>query len=201
MISDLVGRRIRELRTGRGWSVRRLVDECKAVGVKITSNVIENIEGQQRPKGQPGRRRREISVDELISLAYVLDVSPLVLLLPEQPSEYPVTPTRSVSMAEVYLWMIGKLERPGIPTGFTHIEEEQFARLKFRKELPWTAPPGQEGGTAAAAALQQLLSNLPEETVQRMLSVIPTEPLNSAQKGQVDGSTEDLQGRQEQTGS
>src|SRR4051812_45882768 len=107
--SDVVAQRVQEVRRRRGWnSAERFAAECDRAGVPhLTASVIANIESG-RPDGQ-GRRRRDVSVEELLALAYVLEVSPLDLLVrPEDDVKpYHVTPGRADSARAVRLWIGG----------------------------------------------------------------------------------------------
>ena len=73
-LSANVGRNVRALRVARGWSVRRLSEECATVGAtQITHSSIANLERDQA--GTAGRKPREVTVDELYAFARVLGVS------------------------------------------------------------------------------------------------------------------------------
>lgn len=74
--SDLAGKRIREAREAKGWRVKDLADHCAKAGAgHITAAVITNLETRRRAT-------REITADELLALAYVLDVPPVQLISP-----------------------------------------------------------------------------------------------------------------------
>jgi transcriptional regulator with XRE-family HTH domain len=95
--SDAVARQIQQIRKRRSWSAKRLAQECAGAGAEhLTESVIANIESGRRD--QHGRRRRDVTVDELVSLAQVLKV-PVLQLLPETVSagaaEYLVTSSSS----------------------------------------------------------------------------------------------------------
>jgi transcriptional regulator with XRE-family HTH domain len=77
--SDIVARHIRAARDDRGWSAAKLAEECARLGFpQITAEVIGNIERGRRAKD--GRRRRDVTVDELDAFARVLGVPPAELL-------------------------------------------------------------------------------------------------------------------------
>jgi transcriptional regulator with XRE-family HTH domain len=81
--SDVVAARIRAIRKERGLTPGDLAALCASAGAShLTENVIENIESGRRDK--EGRRRRDVSVDELFVLAAALG-EPVELLLYEQP--------------------------------------------------------------------------------------------------------------------
>ncbi len=103
--SDHVAHAVRRRRDDLGWSARRLAEECERLGApELTAAVIANIE-HGRPD-QQGRRRREVSVDELLVLAYALAIPPLLLLVPlgdrddddhrVLDDEYPIVPSVTV---------------------------------------------------------------------------------------------------------
>src|SRR4051795_12514308 len=83
--SDNVARRIRELRTRRGWSAERLAKACADVGrPELNRSVIANIES---------RRRQEVTIEEAVTLAYVLDGALVHLLVPTEATKlYFATP-------------------------------------------------------------------------------------------------------------
>jgi transcriptional regulator with XRE-family HTH domain len=78
-MSDVVANRVQQLRKRRGWSARRLAEACAATGSpQLTESVIANIESGRRD--EHSRRRRDVTVDELIAFARALDVSVGLLL-------------------------------------------------------------------------------------------------------------------------
>lgn len=82
-ISEAAGARLIDLRE-RGKLTREAVAEAArshGAPASFTAAVLRNIE-TGRPDGD-GRRRRMISIDELVLLAAALDVSPLELIDPE----------------------------------------------------------------------------------------------------------------------
>ncbi|HEY2550112.1 MAG TPA: hypothetical protein VGI64_06005 [Streptosporangiaceae bacterium] len=117
-VSDVLARRVREVRKKRNWTPSDLARRCEALGAeKLTENAVENIESGRR---QGGRRRREITVDELFVLAYALDVAPISLLVPidDPPDGYDVatqrgfiqvTPSASSAYPNVRAWIAGAL--------------------------------------------------------------------------------------------
>jgi transcriptional regulator with XRE-family HTH domain len=84
--SDFVAQRVREIRQSRGWTAKDLAERCAEVGVpEITAAVIANIETGRRDAD--GRRRRDVTIDEALALAYALEVPPVFLLIPLNGSE------------------------------------------------------------------------------------------------------------------
>lgn len=104
-----IARRVKELRQRRGLSVRKLAEECERLGMpKLNQSVITNIEVVGR--------RQDIGVHELLVLAHALDVSPLVLLMPDGDAELAVTSDLRVNAERLVLWFAGELPAAGLPT-------------------------------------------------------------------------------------
>lgn len=72
-VSEHVAEKIRDARRQRGWKTDDLAERCG-----LTGNIIENIESGRRDRD--GRRRRDITVDELFAISEALNVGPLKLL-------------------------------------------------------------------------------------------------------------------------
>lgn len=115
--SSVVAQRLKEARRRRGWTAKQLADQCaKAGATYLTAAVLANIES-----GRPdlnGKRRRDITVDELLLMAFVLDVAPIYLMgLPASTagaSAVEVTPNRSVGDPDELLrWLRGDQALPG----------------------------------------------------------------------------------------
>ena len=78
-VSDAVAVRIKEARGRRGWSAKQLAEQCAVRGLpRLTHSVLNNIESGRPDKD--GQRKRDITVDELLALAVILDVAPTHLL-------------------------------------------------------------------------------------------------------------------------
>jgi transcriptional regulator with XRE-family HTH domain len=142
--SDFVGQRIKDLRKRRGWSLEGLADRCAELGAgQITEHVIENIEHGRRDR-RSGRRRRAVTVDELLIFAYALDVAPVHLLVPTQETRYPYVPQEPISdehgvypagiSSRVRQWIRGKEPMPGtdlriyyseVPADEFHAQEDR----------------------------------------------------------------------------
>ena len=86
--SRVVGRRVREIREERRWSQERLATELADVGIKIGQTDVARLE-KQTAFGKPAR---SVSVEDLMAIAFVLDVPPLALLAPIQDEEVLVVP-------------------------------------------------------------------------------------------------------------
>ncbi len=106
--SQVVAQRLREIRTRRGLSAREVAELCRATGLHhMDRSVIANIETG---------RRRGVSVDELLALAYVLEVAPVHLLVPLEDTGvfYRFTPSWAAFPVAVRAWVRGEYALPGI---------------------------------------------------------------------------------------
>jgi len=113
--SDVVGDWVRALRQRRGWTAKELAEHCAEAGAPLlTGPSILNIETGRR--GADGRRRRDVSVDELLTLAYVLGVSPVSLLFPENGAVLVTRTTRVDDLEALRRWVRGSDPLPGIDT-------------------------------------------------------------------------------------
>jgi transcriptional regulator with XRE-family HTH domain len=120
-MSDVAATRIRTARKRRGWSAQELADRLAAAGApELSMFVISNIESGRRKAD--GKRRREVTVDELFLIAYVLGVPPIHLLVPAEESETPVevAPNVRVDKSDLMLrWIRGDQTLPGVdPRGY-----------------------------------------------------------------------------------
>lgn len=92
-----VGRRLNELRRERDLTLGELADKLKELGRPILLSALSKIE-----KGQ-----RRVDVDDLVALALALDVSPNVILLPEDARldiEVQLTPWHAQDAASAWRW-------------------------------------------------------------------------------------------------
>lgn len=115
--SRQVARRMREVRNDRGWTAERLAEAMRKVGIPWERAVVTKLETG---------RRAIVSVDEVLALAYVLDVAPVHMLTPTWSSpgmagegeptddaEYRVTGTVSAPVHRVRAWIRGARPLPG----------------------------------------------------------------------------------------
>jgi len=106
--SDTVARRVKDLRRRQGWSARRLAEVCAATGSpQLSESVIANIESGRRDES--GRRRRDVTVDEVIGLASALDV-PAIHLLPAHLDPAATEVTLNFATAEKLWAFLGAAE-------------------------------------------------------------------------------------------
>jgi transcriptional regulator with XRE-family HTH domain len=106
-VSDVVAERIREVRKRRQWQPADLAARCAAMGAPyLTEDVIENIESGRR---KAGKRRRAVTVDELLAFAAALNVAPVHLLVPPDDFEVPYQVTAGITdgCSSVRAWIRG----------------------------------------------------------------------------------------------
>src|SRR5215472_16093374 len=112
---DAVVARARQLRDSYGWSARRLGEEMSQAGFAWNRETVVNFE----------LKRRRASLNEVIGLAYVLNVSLANLLVPVNPIDhphpgemddkapFPVTPKLDAPVWRVRQWIRGWRPLPG----------------------------------------------------------------------------------------
>lgn len=126
--SDVVGQRIKELRRKRGWSLGDLAEACARAGAEqLTSNAIENIEHGRRDKNR--RRRRMVTIDELLAFALALDVAPVHLLVPiDDQTPYAITSRQTEVAGAVRDWVRGFWYLDGVDprTFLSEVPEQEF---------------------------------------------------------------------------
>lgn len=129
--TDLAGQRIRQFRQRRGWTARELAGRCAGVGAPhITATVITNLETRRRPS-------RQITLDELLVLAYVLDVPPIRLFLPLSDGErLEITPAVTKEAVPSVLWLSGLLGSPDWPDTADAERHRRWQDLNLQAVLP-----------------------------------------------------------------
>lgn len=124
LLSDVAATRIGQLRDEQKLSYPKLAQRCAELGApQLTAAALSNIETGRRDGD--GKRRREITIDELVVIARALDVAPALLMAPigyEDTVE--VLPGRTVAVLEAYEWLVGEsnLESEGVPKDHTAID-------------------------------------------------------------------------------
>lgn len=108
-LGTLMGERIREGRKARGnWSQQDLLDHLAAAGLNMSRQTLYRLE-----KGDPEAGGRPLTVQELLTLAFVLGVPPADLVTPMEHTEdfVQVTPKVTMPIHAAYQWFVG-LDRP-----------------------------------------------------------------------------------------
>jgi hypothetical protein len=116
-LSRAVAANVKRLRTDKLWSVRQLSEQVQRVANwEINPMGIRRIEAELR----------RVSADDLGALALALNVSPMVLMLPEEDSV--IVPAGELySVADIWDWLIGKQALIG----------DQLTFLRASNPLDW----------------------------------------------------------------
>lgn len=138
----VIARRLRSVRDARGLTAEGLAEEMRKVGVPFDKTVVANLENG---------RRRFVTVQELLALAFVLNVSPIHLLVPpdDEPPVYLVTPTVHTSPRVTREWLKGRrpLYEQDLNRFITEIPqadaEEFWARFPTLREQLQAGPDGE----------------------------------------------------------
>lgn len=111
--SDLVAKQVRELRSARGMTVKQLSARCAELGVRLSEQALYKLEAQRDVADRPAR---PVTVDELLALAYALDVAPVYLItgMGGEDEELPVLPLRSFATGRARKWIRGLSPLPGV---------------------------------------------------------------------------------------
>ncbi|WFE45013.1 helix-turn-helix domain-containing protein [Verrucosispora sp. WMMD1129] len=100
----VIADRVRDLRKKRRWSAAQLAAELQEVGLRWDRSIVASFELG---------RRASVSVEELLALAYVLDVAPVHLLVPPDKASdsgpfYLVIPSFGARLDEARDWIRGR---------------------------------------------------------------------------------------------
>jgi transcriptional regulator with XRE-family HTH domain len=94
---DVFRDRLRDLRTDRGLSQQQLAEKVAQLGGHVPRVTITRLESGPR----------EVTLDELLSLAAALSVSPLMLLLPVDETSQMRLGSQTLTTREVASWYLG----------------------------------------------------------------------------------------------
>lgn len=107
--SELIAKQVRVARRRLGLNRQQLADRCASIGApQLTLAALTNIE-TGRPDSS-GKRRRDITVEELLALAHALGVHPVDLMVPGDAGDdepYNVTPDVTTTAAVARGWIAG----------------------------------------------------------------------------------------------
>ncbi len=136
--TEVIAERMRQLMDRKGWTAQQLVDELAKVGIKWTRLIAANV---------LVKRRRYITVDEWLGLAYVLDVAPVHLLIPinDDQQPYHVTPGEVVRVERARAWMRGEDPLPGTDprTYFSEVPRAEWVASVSATSTGATNPLGE----------------------------------------------------------
>lgn len=133
---EALGQRVKEIRERKGWFQQDLADRLGAAGYPMNRVTVAKVEAG----------KRGVTVDDLLALAAVLNVSPVRLMLPDAAGEEPVSITPAVSVPAWAAWAWAEGQGP-LPTlsdddGLYTVEEaeeylrERPAELRQREQDP-----------------------------------------------------------------
>jgi transcriptional regulator with XRE-family HTH domain len=119
---EVIAARVKELRTGRGWSAQRLSEELGKVGLRWDRSIVANFES---------RRRKYVTIDELFALSKVFSIAPVHLLVP---TDAEATPYRVVPESEpaeawtVRSWIRGESPLEGVDDKlyYTQVPDDEW---------------------------------------------------------------------------
>jgi len=105
-VMQVVVKNMKDLRLRHGLTAQRLAEQMTAIGIPWEAGVVTKLETG---------RRKSVSVDELLALACVFDVTPLALLLPASNTAYRVAPKIIEQADDVAKWIVGTKLLPRSP--------------------------------------------------------------------------------------
>ncbi|MFJ8269467.1 hypothetical protein ACIQ8G_03695 [Streptomyces sp. NPDC094154] len=146
-MSDVVAARVQEVRKMRVWTIKQLAERCAELGFpELTPNALYNLEGGRRD--EEGRRRRNVTVDELLCLADALDVAAVNLLVPLEEVPYWYTPERQESSGRVREWIRGTRPLPSTNSRWFKIvrPDSDWTDEDVKKTLQDDCEAGREDG-------------------------------------------------------
>jgi hypothetical protein len=144
-VSDNIGRAVRHLRHfHRDWTQADLAAQCAALGApQLSRMVIHDIETGGRGGGRDRARRREVSADELFTLALALHVAPVHLMVPlEDDDECQITPLVTERAELTRQWVSGLHAWPGTDKRiyFAWVPKAQAERFEQAAKLMQIRP-------------------------------------------------------------
>jgi len=111
-ITALVAERVRTLRGAAGWTQAELAERVARYGLPWNRATVVHLE--KRAASGKGGGRESLSVQELLALALVFDVPPVLLIAdPRQPGSVPIASDADgeVDPWVALLWIIGGADR------------------------------------------------------------------------------------------
>lgn len=112
---------LKRYRKARGWTQPDLADRCKAAGLDWDRSIVANVENG---------RRGAIALHELLILAYLLAVPPVLLILPMETGELvEVVPGVEIHPDLALKWITGEVEPVDSTQAIAaHVDMGTFAR-------------------------------------------------------------------------
>jgi transcriptional regulator with XRE-family HTH domain len=142
-VSDRVGVAVKDARTRHGWTRDDLAAQCAKLGAThLTGTLIYDIESGRRNK-DTGKRRRQVSADDVMLLALALDVAPVHLMLPlDDEQQVALTDTIAERAQIVRQWARGHHPLKGIDRRmyYTYVPEADLRRWEHIAEMADVRP-------------------------------------------------------------
>jgi transcriptional regulator with XRE-family HTH domain len=103
--TQVAAQRVRQYRKAHGWSAQELARRCAEAGMpNLDRSVLSNLENG---------RRTSLRLDEVLTLAWVLGVPPVMLMVPlGSADEVAITPTVTVHPGLAMRWLTGDEQAP-----------------------------------------------------------------------------------------
>ncbi len=133
-LAAAVGRRVAHYRNRRGLTAQQLSDALRELGVDLKRTVIGNLESGYR---------RTVSLSEILAIAYVLGVPPLLLMTPVgEEAAFGVLPDVDVDPWDAARWITGEGPPPNgdadaIELWRRHVDLLTLYREHQAKEDEW----------------------------------------------------------------
>lgn len=140
LLSDVVADQVIRLRKRARLRRDQLADRCQELGASdLTAATLANIETGRRDKAT-GKRRRRVTVEELLALALALEVPPVSLLADLKGGPIPVGEDITLDPVTAVLWLAGKepldgrhtaaWEEPAVLLSWVYGAHEALTRLE-----------------------------------------------------------------------
>jgi hypothetical protein len=146
--TQVVAGQVRHLRHRRGWSASDLAAKMTDAGFPWDRSLVSRLETGAR---------ENVTLDEVLALAYVLNVAPVYLFVPSDPRvEYQVVPVCTVGVLTARQWVRGQQPLPGADRReyIAETPPEEYAGVAKRllEELTRAADEVQAQGGGESAA-------------------------------------------------
>lgn len=175
--TQIVAARVKQFRTAHGWSARELAERCAEAGAPhLERSILANLENG---------RRKTVTIDEVLVLAWVLGVPAAMLFIPLG-TEHEIAITSEIVMHPhlAFRWLVGDEEPPTserLVAGhvdsalfnraaqpirlYDRLSEVQDALGRAERDLAWAKDAGKADQAKAAEQRR-------DEALQRLADVL-----------------------------
>jgi transcriptional regulator with XRE-family HTH domain len=146
--SEIIANQVRKRRRQLDLNRQQLAEKCASIGApQITTAALTNIETGRPDKD--GKRRREVSVEELLALAHALNMNPVDLMVPADLGDdepYQVTEQVNTTVATARDWISGTafLVPPETPMEFAVAIQSMPKERAQAVSRAWFTPARQQ---------------------------------------------------------